>query len=84
MPPPYATPVFDMYMKAARSIIPGKNPKTQRDVQSGRLCLSDRPQLALLSTGVKANATEAINFNAAVQGNISREIKYSQKRLLFS
>jgi hypothetical protein len=26
--------------EAARSIIPGKNPKTQRDVQSGRLCLA--------------------------------------------
>jgi hypothetical protein len=28
--------------KAARSIIPGKNPKTQREVQSDRLCLATR------------------------------------------
>jgi hypothetical protein len=31
--------------EAARSIIPGKNPKTQRDVQSGRLDCRDADTL---------------------------------------
>ena len=40
--------------EAARSIIPGKNPKTQRDVQSGRLVCRDAAKKTPDTLGVKS------------------------------
>lgn len=50
--------------KAVRSIIPGKNPKTQRDVQSDRLCLATqgRKHLPALMSKLFSNYFHVLQF----------------------
>jgi hypothetical protein len=58
--------------EAARSRIPGKNPKTQREEQSGRLVLR-RAEHAPVATRVNGNLCEKTDFFRNFSGDVRWE-----------